>query len=146
MLGQTLWYDCLVTTPAASAAKLSKNHLLVHDIVQEQGVGRHLTMADVYELARAKRPGIGFTTVYRAITRLRDAGLVSEIVLAGADSAVYEPSGDPHAHFRCTACGSVSDVPYVVPDEVAADLGARLGVQVSGMHLSLHGKCASCRD
>lgn len=140
-----VWYDGRDMTVPPSEAKLSKNHRLVLELVNEQGIGRHLTMADVYELARSRRPGIGFTTVYRAITRLRDAGCLSEIVLAGADSAVYEPSGEPHAHFRCTKCGAVRDVAYTVPDDVATELGERLGATIAGAHVNLHGRCAGCR-
>jgi Fe2+ or Zn2+ uptake regulation protein len=124
--------------------RLSKNHRLVHDIVTEQGVGRHLSMSDLYELARTRRPGIGFTTVYRALTRLRDIGFVSELSIPGADSAYYEPAGPPHAHFRCIECGAVSDVPYALPGEVTAQLASRLHAEITGSDVNLHGRCAEC--
>ena len=76
---------------------LSKNHRLVYKIVLEQGVGTHLAMTQLFELARLRQPAIGFTTVYRALTRLRDAGLVAEISLPGAECAVYEPTA-PRTH------------------------------------------------
>ena len=125
-------------------AKLSKNHRLVFEIVQEQGIGRHLAMADVFELARKRRPGIGFTTVYRALTKLRDMGAVSEIAVPGADSAYYEPAGPPHAHFRCTQCGSVSDVAFHLPADAVAALAQQLGAEVSGAVITLQGRCAGC--
>jgi Fe2+ or Zn2+ uptake regulation protein len=124
--------------------RLSKSHRLVLEIVAEQGIGRHLSMSGVYELARTRRPGIGFTTVYRALTRLRDLGLVSELSIPGADSACYEPSGPPHAHFRCIACGAVSDVPYQLPADVTSRLASDLHAQIIGTDVSLHGRCASC--
>lgn len=125
-------------------AKLSKNHRLVFEIVQEQGIGRHLAMAELFDLARSRRPGIGFTTVYRALTRLRDLGLVSEIAVPGADSAYYEPAGPPHAHFRCSQCGHVSDVPFQLPDESVTALASKLGAEVSGAVITLQGRCAGC--
>ena len=91
-----------------SAAALSKKHRLIFEIVREQGIGRHLGMADIFNLAKARQPGIGFTTVYRALVRLRNLNLVSEIALPGADCAYYESAGQPHAHFRCAVCGSRS--------------------------------------
>jgi Fe2+ or Zn2+ uptake regulation protein len=124
--------------------RLSKNHRLLYEIVQEQGHGRHLSMADLYEMARARRPGIGFTTVYRALTRLRDIGLVAELSLPGADSAFYEPAGPAHAHFRCLICGTVSDVPYQLPAEVQSRLASELRAEVTGSDVSLHGRCSSC--
>lgn len=125
-------------------ARLSKNHRLVYDIVRERGRGTHLGMADLFELARTRRPGIGFTTVYRAITRLRDLGIVDEILIPGADRAVYEPAGPKHAHFRCTRCGNVQDVDYTLPSNVTADLAAQLGGSVTAVDVNMHGVCAVC--
>lgn len=123
---------------------LAKNYRLVHDIVQDQGPGVHLTMADVHVLARRRKPSLGFTTVYRALTRLRDLGLISEIVLPGAGSAYYEAVADSHAHFRCDACGKVEDVEYVPPKRSVQELSRRYGIEVRETLLSLHGLCAAC--
>ncbi|MBV9270728.1 MAG: transcriptional repressor, partial [Candidatus Eremiobacteraeota bacterium] len=132
-------------TLATSEPRLTKNYRLVYEIVREQGPGRHLAMADLYALAKNRRPGIGFTTVYRALIRLRDMGLVSEIVVPGADSAYYEPAGDAHAHFRCRTCGKVEDIEYVVPTAVIEKLSRAHGIDVSDVSVSLHGRCADCR-
>ena len=126
------------------AASLTKNHRLVFDILNEHGAGTHLTMAQLHELALARRPGIGFTTVYRAVTRLRDQGLISEIVIPGAGSAVYEPASHPHAHFRCTQCGRVDDVEYTIPPAATSKLSADNGFYVESIELSLHGRCGDC--
>ncbi|MBV8726855.1 MAG: transcriptional repressor, partial [Candidatus Eremiobacteraeota bacterium] len=73
---------------------------MINDIVRRQAHGVHLSVADVYARAKKRRPGIGFTTVYRALARLRDLGLISEIRLPGAEGAYYEAAGEAHAHFR----------------------------------------------
>jgi Fe2+ or Zn2+ uptake regulation protein len=129
---------------ASSEGRLSKNHRVVYDVVKEQGLGRHLSMAELFELARETRPGIGFTTVYRALNRLRDQGLIAEISLPGADSAYYELAAPPHAHFRCTACGSVDDVPFTLSDAVLEELSERLHAVVASASVSLDGRCANC--
>ena len=131
-------------TAVEMQTRLSKNHRLVYEIFREQGIGTHLAMSDLYQIARRRQPAIGFTTVYRAITRLRDMGLVSEIVLPGADSAVYEPAGPLHAHFRCTSCGSVADVPYEVPSSITSGVASRLGAEIDGISVTLQGRCRSC--
>jgi Fe2+ or Zn2+ uptake regulation protein len=129
---------------AQPEAKLSKNHRLVQEILNEQGHGTHLAISDLYEIARARRPGIGFTTVYRAVTRLRDLGLIDEILIPGADRAIYERAGAKHAHFRCTACGAVHDVEYALPSGVTEALAAQFGGRVTGANVSLQGLCAAC--
>lgn len=123
---------------------LSKNHRLVYEIIVGQGGGHHLGMADLFNLARAKRPEIGFSTVYRALIRLRGLGLISEIALPGADRAYYEPAGASHAHFRCTACGSVSDVQYALPPETIESIALDLGADVANATINLDGRCANC--
>src|SRR5579863_5988819 len=110
--------------------KLAKNHRLVHEIVRDQGKGVHLTMPQVHELARERVPSIGFTTVYRALVRLRSLRLISEIVLPGTAGAYYEAIAEPHAHFRCDDCGRVTDVEYVPPARSIQRLSEQYGVEV----------------
>jgi Fe2+ or Zn2+ uptake regulation protein len=144
--GPHLCYNGPAVNASQKPPALAKNHRLVHEIVQEQGAGVHLTMAAVHELVRRKQPGMGFTTVYRALTKLRDLGLISEIVLPGASSAYYEAIAGNHAHFRCDACGRVEDVEYVPPKRSVQELARRYGIEVREALLSLHGICAACRN
>lgn len=130
-------------TPKLAEARLPANHRLVYAIVREQRRGAHLSMSDVYNLARSRRPGIGFTTVYRALARLRAEGLVSQIALPGADCAFYETAGAPHAHFRCTRCGIILDVDSPLSQSLA-DLGAGAGLRVERVEVTFHGLCAKC--
>lgn len=132
-------------TPAAEP-RLAKNYRMIYDLVREQGPGTHLSVAGVYELAKARQPGIGATTVYRALARLRDLGLVSEIDLPGAESAYYEPAGSAHAHFRCERCGKVQDIDYVLAPSVVAELGRKHAADISEVSLTLQGRCAACKD
>lgn len=133
-----------ITISPDAETGLSKNHRLIYQIVLEQGVGTHLAMTQLFELARLRQPAIGFTTVYRALTRLRDAGLVAEISLPGAESAVYEPMAPQHAHFRCTACNVVSDVPYTIADDVSAQLARANGFVIDRSEVAFSGRCGSC--
>ena len=123
---------------------LTKNHRLVYDILTEHGRGTHFSMAQLFELARQRQPGIGFTTVYRALMRLRDRELVSEIAIPGADCLVYEPAAPPHAHFRCSGCGRVEDLDYSIPSAVASKIAAASGFEVDNVELSVHGRCRDC--
>ncbi len=127
------------------APRLPKNYQLVYDIVREAGTGTHLTTSDLFTRARAHRPSIGFSTVYRGIQRLRDLGLIDEIVVPGSDAAVYEPTGRPHAHFRCGRCGRVDDVEYRLASQTLAALAKQMGARIDDVSLTLHGVCRSCR-
>ena len=140
-----MWYN-LGRMPSLSETTLTKNYRLVYEIVRGQVRGTHLAPADVFALAKNKQKGIGFTTVYRALARLRELGLVSEISLPGAPSAYYEPAWPAHAHFRCDACGGIEDVDYSLSREVVDDLARKHRLSVHDVSLSLHGTCRQCTD
>jgi Fe2+ or Zn2+ uptake regulation protein len=124
--------------------RLAKNHAIVYDVMRAHGIGTHLTAAQVFDQAKARRPSIGETTVYRALARLRELGLLSEISLPGSDSAYYELAGNAHAHFKCARCGRVDDVDYVLAPSVIDELARKHAADIGEVQLSLHGICASC--
>jgi Fe2+ or Zn2+ uptake regulation protein len=131
---------------ASLRPSLPKNYQLIYKIVQDSGIGRHLTSAEIYAKATKRRPGIGFSTVYRGLERLRDLGLVSELYLPGADAATYEPSGPRHAHFRCRKCGEIEDVPYAVPPRTLKALAQRHGFKVESERVTFEGRCVDCNN
>lgn len=126
--------------------RLAKNYRLIDQILREQRPGTHLSTVGIHALAKSRQPGIGFTTVYRALARLHSLGLVSEIVLPGADSAFYETAASPHAHFRCEICGKIEDVDYVISRRTVNELARRHDAHVTDVSLTLHGACATCKD
>jgi Fur family transcriptional regulator, ferric uptake regulator len=130
----------------ASSAQpsLPKNYQLIYEIVEESGIGRHLTSSEIYAKARKRRPRIGFSTVYRGLERLRDLGLVSELHLPGLDAATYEPAAPRHAHFRCTECGEIEDVAYVIPARTIKALGVQHGFEIESERVTFEGRCAGC--
>jgi Fe2+ or Zn2+ uptake regulation protein len=128
----------------AAESSLPKNYRLIYDIVQASGPGKHLTMSDVFALAAEQRPGIGYSTVYRGLVRLRELGLIAEIVVPGADSATYEPMGPSHAHVRCVACGSIEDVAYVLPTRILKSVAADTGFAIESGNVTFAGRCKAC--
>ncbi len=129
---------------ARAQPKLPKNYQLIYDIVQASGIGRHLTPSAIFTKAHKRRPGIGFSTVYRGLERLRELGLVSELYLPGADAATYEPSGPRHAHFRCIACGEIEDVAYAIPPRTLKTLALQHGFRIASERVTFEGRCAAC--
>ena len=126
------------------AVKLPKNYQLIHKIVEESGVGRHLTSSEIYAKALRRQPGIGFSTVYRGLERLCDLGVVSEVSLPGADAATYEPAAPRHAHFRCTACGEIEDVAYAIPARTIKSLALQHGFTIENERVTFEGRCTAC--
>lgn len=127
-----------------STADLPANYRVVLEAVNEFGHGRHASAQDIYVRARELRPGIGFTTVHRALGRLHSLGHILKLDISGEDSAMYEPSTTSHAHFRCTVCGAVKDVDYSPDPATLAGLEARHGLSIRGESITFTGVCAGC--
>jgi Fur family peroxide stress response transcriptional regulator len=132
-------------SPSRRSGSLPANYQLVYDVLREAGPGVHLTTNDAYARARVRRPAIGISTVYRGIQRLRDMGLVDEILVPGAAAAVYEPVASPHAHFRCDRCGRVDDVAYNVPRRTIDALAKHMEAYITDSVVTLRGECRECR-
>ncbi|MBV8531972.1 MAG: transcriptional repressor, partial [Candidatus Eremiobacteraeota bacterium] len=136
-----------IPPPAAAVNRghaLPKNYRLIYEIVEEIGVGRHLTSAEIFAKALGRRPGIGFSTVYRALERLRGLGLLSEVYVPGGDAAAYEPSRPRHAHFRCGGCGEIEDVAYTIPARTIKRLALEHGLEIESERVTFGGRCAAC--
>jgi Fur family transcriptional regulator, ferric uptake regulator len=123
---------------------LPKNYQLIYEIVEQSGIGCHLTPSEIFAQALKRRPGIGFSTVYRGLARLRDLGLVSELSVSGVDAATYEPSGPRHAHFRCSECGEIEDVAYAIPTRTIKALALRHGFRIESERVTFEGRCVGC--
>jgi Fe2+ or Zn2+ uptake regulation protein len=128
----------------SEAERLPENYRLVYDVVCEQAEGMHTTAGEIFAEAKRRRPRIGHSTVYRALDRLRDLGLVSEVRVPGAASALYEPIRSGHAHFLCERCGRVEDIEYALPMAQVHGVAESRGLDVRSMSLTLHGLCARC--
>jgi Fur family ferric uptake transcriptional regulator len=123
----------------------------------------HLTAEQVGSRVAEREPGIHRATVYRTLTSLTDAGLLSHVHLGGSGTVyhlVEEQAGayaagpgpapelaarpHEHAHVQCVSCGKVVDVPPDALDEVAGRLLAELGFRLDTAHAALLGHCSDC--
>ncbi len=131
----------------------------------------HLTAEQVGVRVGALEPGIHRATVYRTLTSLTDAGLLSHVHLGGSGTVYHlvdeadephedgdvqpyaagpapardvHPHAHDHAHVQCISCGRVLDVPPDALEPVAARLLADLGFRLDTAHAALLGRCADC--
>ncbi len=127
-----------------STPALPENYRAILEVVGEFGHGRHASAQEIFDLARKRRPGIGFTTVHRGLARLSELGHILKLDVTGEGSALYEPATEAHAHFRCTGCGAVADVEYACDAATRAALEARHGVAIRSESITFTGVCRSC--
>ena len=70
------------------------------------GATGHVTSEEIFNQVRSLHPNIGYTTVYRTMKLLCDAGLASE---RHFDDAItrYEIAHEHHDHLVCMRCGKI---------------------------------------
>jgi Fe2+ or Zn2+ uptake regulation protein len=127
-----------------AARRLPKNYDAIRRVVEAGGPGSHRTTAEIYDQVRKLQPKIGYSTVQRGLARLAELGYVLAVRLPDEGGVRYEPRTHAHGHFLCSACGSVLDVPYALPQQTIERLSAELGVVVQDHSVALVGRCGAC--
>ena len=111
----------------------------------------HLTAEQIGSRVAEAEPSVHRATVYRTLTSLVEAGVVSHVHLGGS-AAVYHleverlsaATAHSHAHVQCSSCGRIIDVPQDAFDPVAKRLDDDLGFRLDTTHAALLGTCSDC--
>lgn len=98
----------------------------------------HPTASEIYEAVVDLEPA-SRSTVYNTLALFAELGLVRTLPSATGELR-YDPNVEHHHHFRCTACGGLTDVPS---DEVQVAWTAE-GYAVSSVSVVVEGVCPSC--
>ncbi len=106
---------------------------------------RALSPVDIFDLGRREYPKMGLVTVYRALEKMDELGLVQRVHQANGCHA-YLRAANGHEHILlCTRCGQTV---YFAGDDLS-DLMNRVAIQsgfiIHEHWLQLHGLCANCQ-
>jgi Fur family ferric uptake transcriptional regulator len=104
-----------------------------------------LSAQEIHDRLRGEGKGVGLASVYRALDVLAQLKLVHRIDVAG--TACYEPadpSGEHHHHAICDRCGKMDAFEDPELERLIDGVGARLGYDVGGHDVVLHGSCPDC--
>ncbi len=106
---------------------------------------RALGPLELYDLGRKVYPRMGLVTVYRALEKLEELGLVQRVHQADGCHA-YLRAANGHEHILlCQHCGKVV---YFAGDDLSAlieRVAFESGFSIREHWLQLHGLCAACR-
>ncbi len=107
--------------------------------------GRHLTVEELYNLAKKKNSGIGQATVFRTLKLLADAELARKIVL-GDKKVRYEIKYgvEHHDHLICTRCGKFIEAVDPAIEELQKKLCRKFGFTPRKHSLEIFGYCKNC--
>lgn len=121
--------------------RYSKQRDTVYEIVQSNP--NHLSAEEIWELSKKDIPSIGFATVYRNLNTLVEMGQVRRIKsVDGVDH--FDGCVTPHAHFICTHCAKVYDLPHSYQD-VMEKIWEDYGKDVEDIEIFIKGVCKNCQ-
>ena len=86
-----------------------------------------------------------FSTVYRAVQRLVDEGVVRRLELASS-GARFEAATDHHEHIQCERCGAVAAVTGSVLSGAVPEVEQLTGYHVTGRQVLFRGVCPRCAE
>ena len=91
--------------------KVTSQRLMVLNILSTHG-DEHLTVEEIYDLAKEESPEIGLATIYRTVQVLLELHVIEKVTFDDG-FARYELNGEEtgsghrHHHAICTQCGKV---------------------------------------
>jgi Fur family ferric uptake transcriptional regulator len=104
----------------------------------------HITGEDLYRRVREIHPHIGYTTVYRTMKLLCEAGLAQEASFDGVTR--YEIAHEHHDHLVCVRCGKIIEFECSMIEKTQTDIADRYKFRILRHSHELYGHCESCRD
>lgn len=108
-----------------------------------RGTATHPSAEWIYEQLKPQFSDLSLGTVYRNLTLFRQEGTIVAVTSYNGTERL-DACTEPHAHFLCESCGSLTDVdiPY---DDLSAALETQAGLEVRRCELLFRGLCAECR-
>ena len=106
---------------------------------------RHATSDEIYQSVRAGHPNVGYTTVYRTMKLLCDAGLAQEHHF---DDGVtrYEIQHEHHDHLVCLRCGKIIEFESGIIEQAQLEVAESHKFEILRHRHELYGHCQSCRE
>ena len=106
----------------------------------------HLSTDELHRLVKRKDPKIGFTTVYRTLKLLSEAGLASEVAFHdGVARFEHQYNRRNHHHMVCTECGG--SVEFFSPEigRIEQEIGRKHHYLTTRHTFQIYGVCEECR-
>jgi len=132
-------------------ARYLENHQLKHTKQREAileaflDASRHVTSDELFQSVRSSHSNIGYTTVYRTMKLLCDAGLAIERHFEDGVTR-YEIEHQHHDHLVCTKCGRIIEFECGMIESAQNQIAERYGFRVLRHRHELYGHCKSCRS
>jgi Fur family transcriptional regulator, ferric uptake regulator len=105
----------------------------------------HFSADQIYRRLASDTGSLSLASVYRSLSYLLDAGLITNATL-GNSRVVYElDRGEPHYHLVCNRCGAVRDAYDPSLQAACQAIAAQHDFHYTGASVVVTGECDQCR-
>ena len=121
-----------------------QRELILETIYNNNG---HFTPEDIYNLIKESSPDVklGIATVYRTLTLLEEANIVSSISF-GAQGKKYEFGlKEHHDHLVCTKCGKIEEFMDDFIEKRQELIAKQHNFKMTGHIMKIVGICETCQ-
>lgn len=124
--------------------RLTKQRLQVAEIFME--TDGHVSAEELYDRVRRRHPDIGFSTVYRTLKLLKEAGVARQVDF-DARRAKFESSADKthHDHLICIKCAKVVEFLEPEIERLQDEVVEKHGFVIRWHRMEIFGLCPRCR-
>lgn len=99
----------------------------------------------VFQQLRPMFPDLSLGTVYRNLNQLCEHGLIKRVGTVNGQER-YDGDVSPHAHFVCTRCGSIIDLPLNPPTQgYVEECSKQFGFEAESYEVHVKGLCQACK-
>ncbi len=130
----------------SSKLKYTKQRELILQIIYDNDDG-HFTPEDIYNLIKKSYPKVklGIATVYRTLTLLEEANIVSSISF-GVQGKKYEFGlKDHHDHLVCLKCGRIEEFFDKTIEKQQEKIAKKFNFKMTGHIMKITGVCSVCQ-
>ena len=105
----------------------------------------HASPEEIWADVQQTASGVNISTIYRALELLEQLGLVTHTHLGHGAPRYHLAAEADHVHLVCSSCGRITQVPPDTVEALVSALDESNGFQTDVGHLTVFGRCASCR-
>ena len=128
----------------SAGLRVTNQRALLLEIIR-QGEG-HLDAFELYRRAREKQPRLSLSTVYRALQKFKNLGLVEEVHFDEAHHHYEVKPSAEHHHLVCLGCGRVIEFHYPLARQVKRNVPEAKDFDIIGTEIRMSGYCSRCRQ
>jgi len=140
-VGHELIDDVLARMREQGARVTSARRLLLSVLLESHG---HRSAEELAADVQARAPEVNLSTIYRNLEELERLKIVDRTHL-GHGPATYHLATATHGHLVCERCGSMTEVPDILFDDLAETTRRDYGFVIDPHRFAVIGICTNCQ-